>query len=390
MKRSGAIFTIFKKELSRFLRDRRTLLSLVLPGILIYVIYSLLGSAMTDMLMPADDYKPVISVVNCPAELGGVFSNEVFYIQETDSVEDAKAQVADGTLDALVVFPEGFWQDMIEYAPSPDKSAPNVDVYYNTTSENSSVAYSSIVAILDGLEAGISNKFDINNSDKSYDMANEESMASLMFSMIMPMLLVMFCVVGCMAVAPESIAGEKERGTIATLLITPIKRSDIALGKILALSVLSIISGASSAIGVIASLPKLMGDMVEFDGGVYGVSEYAFLAVVIMSTTLLFVTLISIISCLAKSVKEAASYVSPVMIIAMVIGITGMFGSGETSIWAYFIPVYNSVQCIVDIFSFEVNALYVAITAATNVAIMGIGVFVLTRMFNSEKIMFKK
>lgn len=390
MKKSNAIFTIFKKELSRFLRDRRTLLSLVLPGILIYVIYSLLGNAMTDLFMPADDYKPVISVVNCPAELGGVFSNEVFDIKETDSIEDAKAQVANNTLDALVVFPESFWEDMIEYAPSPDNSAPNVDVYYNTTSENSSVAYSSIIAILDGLEASISNKFDINNSEQSYDMASEESMASLMFSMIMPMLLIMFCVVGCMAVAPESIAGEKERGTIATLLITPIKRSDIALGKILALSVLSIISGASSAIGVIASLPKLMGDMAEFDGGVYGVSEYAFLAVVIMSTTLLFVTLVSIISCLAKSVKEAASYVSPVMIIAMVIGITGMFGGGDTSLWAYFIPVYNSVQCIVDIFSFEVNALYVAITAATNIAVMGIGVFVLTRMFNSEKVMFKK
>jgi len=390
MKRSNAIFTVFKKELSRFLKDRRTLLSLILPGILIYVIYSLLGNVMTDTFATDESYKPVISVINCPDEMSGAFSGEIFSLKDVKDVEAAKKQVTDGELDALVVFPDNFWDNMMTYTPAPEKAAPNIDVYYNTTSETSSVAYSSIMAILDGFEAKISNRFDINNSNKTYDMASEESMASLMFSMVMPMLLIMFCVVGCMAVAPESIAGEKERGTIATLLITPIKRSDIALGKILALSVLSIISGASSAIGVIASLPKLMGDMAEFDGSVYGVTEYAFLAVVIMSTTLLFVTLVSIISCIAKSVKEATSYVSPVMIIAMVIGITGMLGGGSDSIWVYLIPVYNSVQCIVEIFSFEANALHIALTAVTNVAVMGIGVFVLTRMFNSEKVMFKK
>ncbi len=390
MRRSRAIFTIFKKEMARFCKDRRTLASLILPGILIYVIYSLMGSFMTDMFMPDENYKPIISVVNCPEELEPMFSEEVFEIKDTTDIEAAKTQVAESQLDLLVVFPEGFWNSMITYVPAPDKTAPNVDVYYNTTSEKSSVAYTSVMALLDGLEASISNKFDINNSENTYDMASEESMASIMFSSIMPMLLIMFCVTGCMAVAPESIAGEKERGTIATLLITPIRRSDIALGKILALSLLSIISGTSSAIGVIASLPKLMGDMAEFDGSVYGVADYVFLAVVIMSTTLLFVTLVSIISCMAKSVKEAASYVSPVMVISMVIGITGMLGNDSQAIWVYFIPVYNSVQCIVEIFSFETNALHIALAAVTNTAVMGIGVFVLTRMFNSEKVMFKK
>lgn len=390
MKRSRAIFTIFKKEMARFCKDRRTLASLILPGVLIYLVYSLMGNFMSDMFTTDEDYKPVISVINCPAEMQGMFSEEVFEIKDADNVESAKTQVAESQLDLLVVFPEDFWGDMLTYIPSPDNTAPNVEIYYNTASEESSVAYTSVMALLDGLEATISNKFDINNTDKTYDMASEESIASILFSSVMPMLLVMFCVTGCMAVAPESIAGEKERGTIATLLITPIRRSDIALGKILALSLLSMISGASSAIGVIASLPKLMGEMAEFDGSVYGAMDYAFLAIVIMSTTLLFVTLISVISCVAKSVKEAASYVSPVMVLSMVIGITGMIGNSSQAIWVYFIPVYNSVQCIVEIFSFEANALHIALAAVTNVAVMGIGVFVLTRMFNSEKVMFKK
>ena len=390
MKPSRAIFTIFKKEMARFCKDRRTLTSLILPGILIYVIYSLMGNFMTDMFMPDENYKPIISVVNCPEELEPMFSEEIFEIKDTTDIEVAKTQVAESQLDLLVVFPDGFWNSMITYVPSPENAAPNVDVYYNTTSEKSSVAYTSVTALLDGVEASISNKFDVNNSQQIYDMASEESMASIMFSTIMPMLLIMFCVTGCVAVAPESIAGEKERGTIATMLITPIRRSDIALGKILALSVLSIISGTSSAVGVIASLPKLMGGMAEFDGSVYGVGDYLFLAVVIISTTLLFVTLVSIISCMAKSVKEATTYISPVMVLSMVIGITGMIGNSSQAIWVYFIPVYNSVQSIVEIFSFEANPLHILLTAITNIAFMGIGVFVLTRMFNSEKVMFKK
>ncbi len=390
MRSANTVFTIFKKELSRFLRDRRTLSSLILPGILIYVIYSLMGNFMFDMFKTDENYKPVISVYNCPSEMEEGLG-AVFEVKENTSLDTDKEKVSDGELDVLVVFPESFWEDMLAYSPSLGTPAPNVEIYYNTTSENSSVAYTAIMGMLDGLEAGLSNKFDINNSQTNYDMAREEDIASIMFATIMPMLLVMFCVVGCMAVAPESIAGEKERGTIATLLITPVKRSDIALGKIFALSVLAIISGASSAIGVIASLPKLMGgDVMGFDGSVYSVSDYAFLAVVIVCTTLLFVTVVSIVSCLAKSVKEATSYVSPIMILAMVIGITGIIGSSANPIWVYFIPVYNSVQCISEIFSFELDPIHVLITAAANLAVMAAGIFVLTRMFNSEKVMFKK
>ncbi|MCK7484352.1 MAG: ABC transporter permease subunit [Bacillus subtilis] len=66
-----------------------------------------------------------------------------------------------------------------------------------------------------------------------------------MLSTLLPMLVVMFMFTGAMAIGPESIAGEKERGTIATLLVTPVKRREIALGKVFSLGVLSLISAAS-------------------------------------------------------------------------------------------------------------------------------------------------
>ena len=70
----------------------------------------------------------------------------------------------------------------------------------------------------------------------------------MVFSSLLPMLLMMFLYSGCASVAPESIAGEKERGTIATMLITPTKRSDIAIGKILALAIIALLSGTSISV----------------------------------------------------------------------------------------------------------------------------------------------
>ena len=208
--------------------------------------------------------------------------------------------------------------------------------------------------------------------------------------MMMPMLLVMLLFSGCMAVAPESIAGEKERGTIATLLITPTKRSHIAIGKIFALSLMALISGASSTIGIVLSLPKLMGGTMELDGSVYGVTDYAMVALVILSTVLLLITLISIISAYAKTIKEASTYVTPLMILSMLIGLSGMMGGAVTNPLLYLIPIFNSVQSMIGIFSFEGDLVNVLITVGANIAVTVVGVFVLTRMFNSEKIMFNK
>ena len=143
--------------------------------------------------------------------------------------------------------------------------------------------------VLDSYESALANKFDINPGGEGYDLASEEDISAQVFSMMVPMLMMAFLFSGCMAVAPESIAGEKERGTIATLLVTPLKRSHLALGKILSLSVIAILSGLSSFLGTMLSLPKLMGGGEMLKADVYGVKEYGMLLLVILSTTIMMV-----------------------------------------------------------------------------------------------------
>ena len=391
--KNNAIFKIFKKELDRFFKDRRTLIALIMPGILIYLLYSLMGGFMADAFMPDEEYTPIIYSVNTPKSAEALFSAAEIEITESSDIDAEKQLITDGEADILMIFPEGFDEKIMAYSPMSGEPAPNIEIYYNSTSTNSTTAYQTVVAVLDAFESSMSNIFDVNrisSEDQSYDLSTDEDMMGMIFSMMMPMLMMSLLFSGCMAVAPESIAGEKERGTIATLLITPTKRSHIAIGKILALSVMALISGTSSTIGTLLSLPKLMGGDVELGNPTYNVSDYVMLAAVILSTVLVFITLISIISAYAKSIKEAGTYLSPLMIMSMLVGLSGMSGEATSVRALYLVPVYNSVQNMVAIFSFSGDIINVIITVCANLALTAVGVFVLTRMFNSEKIMFNR
>ena len=394
MKRNG-ILAIMRKELARFFSDRRMVVSILLPGVLIYVMYSFMGQAMVSLYGVEEDYVPTVQAVHLPASVadlleaaGGLNLLEV----DEAAVESAKSAVTDQTLDLLAVFPADFDRAVAAYAPDSGRPAPNVELYYNAASTASQSAYMLLTGLLDGYEAQLANKFDINAGGGTYDLATEEDTAGTYFASLMPLLLMIFLYSGCVAVAPESIAGEKERGTIATMLITPIRRGDIAVGKILALALISLLSGASSAIGTVLSLPKLMGAASDgLSANIYGLRDYLLLAAVILSTVVLLVTLISILSAFAKTVKEAQTYVTPLMILVMVLGVTAMFGGGaKTALWYYLIPLYNSVQCMVGVFSFSTVTAGVAAALAANAAYTALGVFLLTRMFHSEKIIFSR
>lgn len=387
------IITVMKKELSRFFGDKRTLFSSVfLPGIMIYVLYSFMGSAMENLFTADEDYRYLVQTVNAPAFFASL-DEAGFQMEEigTDRIEESKNMITERELDLLAIFPEDFESAVVEYEAASGEAAPRVELYYNSADTESDTAYIIAMEALTGYENVLANRFDINPGE-GYDMASMEDAAGFMFSSLMPLLLMMFLFSGCMAVAPESIAGEKERGTMATMLITPIKRGEIAVGKILALSVIALSSGLFSTVATMLAMPKLMGAASEnMSVSVYGPKEYLLLAAIILSTVLLLVALIALISAAAKTVKEAQSWVTPLMIAVMFVGVTAMFGGGaQTRPEMYLIPVYNSVQCMAGVFGFEVIPQTVIITVAANLVLTGICGFVLTKMFGSEKVMFGK
>lgn len=312
--------TIIRKEFARFFGDRSLVFtSVIMPGLLIYVIYTLMGSFMGDKVQEqiAKDEQ-----------------------QKTEFISPLTAH-EEHLLDSL--------QEVRNTA------------YYE-------------------YEASIGS-------------SDEDELGDILGNLI-PMLIIMLLFSGSMAVAPTAIAGEKERGTIATLLVTPMKRSELALGKIISLSCFALLSGLSSFLGIILSLPKMLQMGAEEAEQLnmalpYQTSDFALILLLIISTVLIIISAISIFSAWAKDVKSAGTMITPLMLFIMMAALTPMIGSPSSPL-LYLIPVYNSAQCMASVFSFKVEMLPLIITIASNILYTAGAVVALTKMFNSEKIMFSK
>jgi len=390
------IITVMSKEFTRFFTDKRMVVMTIMPAILIYVIYSFMGSMLGSAFAPDEDHKSVIYAVNIPdsisqASSSGGISLMSINANEADSI---KEKISSKEADLLIVFPQNFDESIkakmegLTQDASQVQATASVEIYYSSTEPNSHQAYMIVSALLESYRTSIFNLFNVEGSD----IASSEDFMATMIATMMPMLLMIFLYSGCMALSLESITGEKERGTLATLLVSPLRRSELAAGKILSLVVLSFLSGTITAVATILSLPNLMGGSGEvLDVNIYSAADYVLLAFVILSVLMLMVAMLSIVSAFAKTVKEAGQAATPLMILVMIVGVSGMFGGGAPTDFVYYlIPLYGSVQSMSGIFSLDYNVFNVVISCLSSLVYAGIGGYILTKMFNSEKVMFSR
>jgi len=191
------------------------------------------------------------------------------------------------------------------------------------------------------------------------------------------------------SVAPESIAGEKERGTMATMLITPVKRIEIVLGKVISLSCFAIISGFSSFLGLILSLPELSGGMFELSSFAYGVGDYFMLFGLVISIVLVMITAFSVISTLAKNVKESTAFISPLMIVIILLGMCTMFFKNP-SVWIHLVPFLGSGIAMSSVIGMTASPLGVVLAIVSNLVFAVLLTLLMGLMFKKENIMLKK
>ena len=385
--------TIIFKELKRFFTDRRMLTTLLLPGLFIYVLYSVIGQFGSNFGATEEGYVYQVAVINYPEEfqfIHDAFENPVEITTHPTLNPALKDEVENRTLDAVLVFEDDFYARMMTYQVTSGERAPQVEIYYNSAKSESALVFQHYNGMLFLFEQEIANKFDVNRSlDTSYNLATDADFSIQFITGLVPFLLIVFLLSGSQAIAVESIAGEKERNTIGTLLATPTSRAHIALGKIIALSLTALVSAASSFLGVMLSLPRLVGGD-GFTLSMYGFDTYALLFVIIITTVLIFVVLLSLISAYAKTIKEAASLASPVMIVVYLVGATSLIGTSQTNLWLYVIPIYNSIQSLSGIFNLTITLPQLLLTISSNLVVLAIGVYLMTLAFNSEKMMFNK
>ena len=375
------ILTILKKEFTRFFKDRRMVLSIFLPGIMIFLLYTIMGSIISDVNKPDENYKYTTYIENIestPQEFSVIF--DLLDIKEYDSIEQAKADVADGELDLIISFHQNFIEEM------NSGRQPDIRIYFNAAEDNSTNGYNIVCSMLEAFKQPV---FTVNR-DGLGNLAEDRATVGKILSMIMPMLMFSLLASGCIAVAPEAIAGEKERGTLATVLITPIKRWQLAFGKIISLACFATLSGLSSFIGLILSLPKLMNGVVTGDAAAYySVGDYAMLLALIVSVVLVIISAFSIVSAFAKSVKEASSLIAPLMIVIILMGVFSMFTS-TPALGLYAIPLLGSGLAFSSIMTFTISPLGFVLSIISNLAVAAVLIVLLSLMFKSERIMFNR
>ena len=146
------------------------------------------------------------------------------------------------------------------------------------------------------------------------------------------------------------------------------------------------LSAFGSMLGMFLSLPGMIGltgSILDF----YSILDLIMLILVAASTTIVFVSVLSVISALSKSVKEASTYAVPLMLLCFVSGISSTLFD-NTQIQVYLIPVINSALSVSSILSFDISLANMAVTVATNITFALICTLTLSKIFSSEKIVF--
>lgn len=219
----------------------------------------------------------------------------------------------------------------------------------------------------------------------------EKSAGEFIVSML-PYLIVMWAFYGGFALASDLVAGEKEKATLETLLISPVQRTRIVLGKFLALAALCLASSLSSLLGLFAaSVLKLPGSSFMLKDGL-GISPTAGLVtfLVIVPTVAMFSSLLLAFSTYAKNPREAQTYIGlasfVVVIPAAFSQLIGLTDAGNQG-WVNFVPVLNTANNIRNALLGKPDWMGVAITMAMSGLIAVILVTTVIKLFNREEVL---
>ena len=292
----------------------------------------------------------------------------------TGELDSYKEELRQGKYHLLVAFTDDF-----ENKLGDDTAANDVDIFYNGDSSASSDLYSFVTQIV---SVSYTNYTVNKNGAVTANVGDKDMMAMKIAAMIIPMVTISILFSTVLSLCPEAIAGEKERGTLASLLLTPIKRSEFVAGKILSLSTTAIASGIVSFTGLILSIPKLMGGFNISISPVDGL----LLFLLVVTVLLLFVAIGVFISSLANTVKEAAGYLSPLMIIFMIFGMApSLFGFDQW--YLSFVPILNVCVSINALLNGAENLLlFFGLTVASTILYTGLLMFGVTKLFNKERV----
>ncbi len=397
---------VYLKELTELLRDRKTLFFIIaLPLIIFPVMFGLMGVLVANVAM--DEQQKVLKYSLINGEQAPEFAEALFYHRDFTLIElplandtEINDAVGNGEVDVVIQISENHQQVL------DNSSQDNWQVYFNNASQLNFVkqkvnkVFNSYVTNIRQqrlTELNLSNEQFVAISKpvvlKTVDTADERESIGEQVGGILPYLLIVLCMTGAMYPAIDIGAGEKERGTLETLLLTPMPRVSIVMGKFFTIMTTGIITALitvfslvfwSFVIGEIADVAVVRRILSSV-----GTGDLLLILLMLVPISSIFAALLLAISIYARSFKEAQNYMGPMSILGFFPVMVAMLpGIKLDGFWSL-VPISNVALAIKEILkgTIDYSMLFSILASSTFFAVLSISFCVY--WFNKESVLFR-
>lgn len=389
------ISSLYKKEMLDVIRDKKTIIVMIVVPLILYPLLFVVGiqfiasitkeiSTSTYTVAFEDDIDTAL--IELFAETGDSTYN--FRLVRTENCE--KALFAE-QIDAYIGKEDisGKTEYVIHYLSAVSNSSYAADYCSDTLKK-----YSSSITISKLEEVGLNPEEILTPIDIKYmDMASSEESAGNLLGTILPYMLIISLLLGTVYPAIDATAGERERGTLETVLTLPITNRQLIVSKFLAVSTLGIITAILNVI----SMGFVCGYMIKMMGS-YGVDMSVnmtrfipamLVGILCIIAFAVFMSAVTMCVCaFAKTYKEANNYITPLTLIVMFASFVAFIPSMELTERMALVPVANICLLIKNILVFKFDIGIIAIVLISNIAYGIVAVMLLGRIYNSESILF--
>ena len=391
--------TIFKKELIDSIRDRRTLITMVIVPLLLFPLILTISSkvAMSQRKKQQEEVVKAAVIANNNAEnlrLAFLHKDD-FEVSENISIEQGTSLIKNDSLDAMIIIDAEFDKNVAEMKPG------KIDLYFKSA-ERRDIKKDRVMALIEDFMAALRSerfkKLNINEELIEPVRINEENLASSkekLASVIggfLPYIFILFCFMGSMYPAIDLAAGEKERGTLETLLTSPAGRMQILIGKFGVVVLTGIISAGVSFVGLflaVRQVPEIPTQLMQTIVGILEFQSIAVLLSLLIPLTFFFAAVLLAMSIYAKSFKEAQSIITPMTIVVIIPAFMGMLPGMELNFTTAMIPILNVTLATKEIIAGTMSMLLLAEVYLSLIFFSAAALFICAKMFRRESAVFR-
>lgn len=399
---------VFLKELRDILRDRRTILSMILFPVAIFPLIGF-GSAKFAMMQAKKMQAKTSSVVwigeanvKYLADRIGEIPGIDLMNQKLDSTQAAEL-LDEKSIEVFVIVPADFQARLDDITEGKaDVTVPQIRIYLKDSRTQSQRVRSKIVAMLSQVRQEITTAYMQANqipielinpfTIESHNIASRKEMGGMVIGSFLPYVIILMSLTGAMYPAIDLTAGEKERGTLETLLVAGVDRIDIVIGKFLTVFTTSVVTVTLTICSMAVSGYVALKQVPEFGQAVdlsLGLFEVMIMILAMIPLSAIFSSLLMTLSLFAKSYREAQTYISPLMFIVIIPAMSSLMPDTEASQTMAFIPIANVSIMLKDGLSGSFDLGISAITMGVNLLLAVGGLMLVLRMFKKESVLFK-